>query len=50
MGLAERRQREKEIKGETKLSLLLVSFSPKGYENVSMEEIANEVELSKSTL
>jgi TetR/AcrR family transcriptional regulator len=50
MGLAERRQRERDKRREEIITAASKLFSKKGYENVSMEEIANEVELSKSTL
>jgi TetR/AcrR family transcriptional regulator len=50
MGLAERRQRERDKRREEIITATSKLFSKKGYENVSMEEIANEVELSKSTL
>ena len=50
MGLAERRQREIDKRRDEIIAAASKLFSKKGYENVSMEEIANEVELSKSTL
>lgn len=50
MTLAERRQREKDRRRDDIISAASRLFSKKGYERVSMEEIANEVELSKSTL
>jgi TetR/AcrR family transcriptional regulator len=48
--LAERRQREKDRRRDDIINAASRLFSKKGYDGVSMEEIANEVELSKSTL
>jgi AcrR family transcriptional regulator len=50
MGLVERRQREKDQRRDEIITAASRLFSKKGYEKVSMDEIANEVELSKSTL
>lgn len=50
MGLVERRQRERDKRRDEIITAASRLFSKKGYENVSMDEIANEVELSKSTL
>jgi AcrR family transcriptional regulator len=50
MGLAERRQRERDRRQDDIINTANRLFFQKGFEGVSMEEIANEVELSKSTL
>lgn len=50
MGLAERRQRERDRRRDDIINTANRLFFQKGFEGVSMEEIANEVELSKSTL
>ena len=42
--LAERRQREKEERRDNIINAASRLFSKKGYDGVSMEEIANEVE------
>lgn len=50
MTLEERRQREKDLRRESAVNTACKLFSSKGYERVSMDEIANEAELSKTTL
>ena len=50
MGLEERRQREKERRRDDIINSANRLFFQKGFDGVSMEEIANEIELSKSTL
>jgi AcrR family transcriptional regulator len=50
MGLAERRQREKDQRRDDIINTANRLFFQKGFEGVTMEEIANEIELSKSTL
>ncbi|WP_440947783.1 TetR/AcrR family transcriptional regulator [Methanosarcina sp. T3] len=50
MTLAERRQREKAQRHEDILNAAEKLFFSRGYENVSMDEIASEVELNKATL
>lgn len=50
MTVEERRQREREQRRENIISVASKLFSTKGYDKVSMEEIALEAELSKSTL
>ena len=50
MGIAERRQREKEMRRIAILDAAERLFFSRGYEDVSMEEIASEVELNKATI
>lgn len=50
MTLAERKQREKAQRREDILNAAEKLFFSRGYDNVSMDEIANEVELNKATL
>jgi AcrR family transcriptional regulator len=50
MTLEERRQREKDLRRENAVSAASKLFSSKGYERVTMDEVANEAELSKTTL
>ncbi|HII94004.1 MAG TPA: TetR/AcrR family transcriptional regulator [Methanosarcina sp.] len=50
MTLAERRQREKDKRREDILNAAEKLFFSQGYDNVSMDEIANEAELSKPAL
>ncbi len=50
MTLKERRQREKDQRRENILSAAENLFFSRGYDNVSMDEIANEAELSKPAL
>lgn len=50
MALAERRQREKEQRREDIVNAAEKLFFSRGYDNVSMDEIAGEVELSKPAL
>jgi TetR/AcrR family transcriptional regulator len=50
MTIAERRQREKEQRHEDILNAAEKLFFLRGYDNVSMDEIANEIEMSKRVL
>ena len=50
MTILERKQREKEQRRECIIDAASKLFSSKGYDKVSMEEIALETELSKTTL
>jgi AcrR family transcriptional regulator len=50
MALAERRQREKDQRREDIVNAAEKLFFSRGYDNVSMDEIAGEVELSKPAL
>lgn len=50
MTVAERKQREKAQRREDILKAAEILFFSRGYDNVSMDEIANEVELTKPTL
>ena len=50
MTMAERRQREKNQRSDDIINAAERLFFSRGYENVSMEEIASEVELSKAAL
>ncbi len=50
MTLEERRQREKDQRHESILNAAEKLFFSRGYDNVSMDEIANEAELSKPAL
>ena len=50
MGIADRRQREKEQRRTEILDAAERLFFSRGYEDVSMDEIAREVELNKATL
>jgi TetR/AcrR family transcriptional regulator len=50
MGIANRRQREKEQRKTEILDAAERLFFSRSYENVSMDEIAHEVELNKATL
>jgi TetR/AcrR family transcriptional regulator len=50
MTLEERRQRERDQRRDNIVNAANQLFFRKGFDEVSMEEIANEVELSKSTL
>jgi TetR/AcrR family transcriptional regulator len=50
MGISDRRQREKEQRKTEIIDAAERLFFSRGYEDVSMEEIAGEVELNKATL
>lgn len=50
MGISERKQREKEQRKKEILDAAERLFFSRGYEEVSMDEIAREVELNKATL
>jgi TetR/AcrR family transcriptional regulator len=50
MGIADRRQREKEQRKTEIINAAERLFFSRGYEDVSMEDIAREVELNKATL
>lgn len=50
MGVAERRQREKESRTESIKKNAAKLFARKGFHNVSMAEIAEAAEVSKGTL
>ena len=50
MGVAERKQREKEKRIKSIQSCALRLFAKKGHENVSMAEIAEEAEIAKGTI
>lgn len=50
MGIAERKQREKEARIEQIVQSAIVLFRKKGFNNTSMTEIADHAELSKGTL
>jgi TetR/AcrR family transcriptional regulator len=50
MGIADRRQREKEMRRTVILDAAERLFFSRGYEDVSMDEIAREVELNKATI
>ena len=50
MGISDRRQREKEQRRSEIIDAAERLFFSHGYEDVSMDEIANEVELNKATL
>ena len=50
MGTADRRQREKEMRRVGILDAAERLFFSRGYEEVSMDEIAREVELNKATI
>jgi TetR/AcrR family transcriptional regulator len=50
MGIADRRQREKEMRRTAILDAAERLFFSRGYEDVSMDEIAREVELNKATI
>ena len=50
MTLEKRRQREKDQRHESILNAAEKLFFSRGYDNVSMDEIANEAELSKPAL
>lgn len=50
MALADRRAREKEQRRSDIISAAETLFFSRGYDNVSMNDIASEVELSKATL
>ncbi|AAM06322.1 TPA: TetR/AcrR family transcriptional regulator [Methanosarcina acetivorans] len=50
MALAERRQRERDQRREDIINAAEKLFFSRGYDNVSMDEIASEVELSKPAL
>jgi AcrR family transcriptional regulator len=50
MTIEERRKREKDQRRENAINAANRLFFLKGYENVSMEDIAIEAELSKTTL
>jgi len=50
MGISERRQREKEKRRSDILDAAEALFFSRGYEDVSMDEIARRVELNKATI
>ena len=50
MGIAERREREKEKRKSDIVDAAERIFFEKGYENATMDDVANEAELSKGTL
>jgi len=50
MGIKERKEREKQLRKQQILEAAKKVFSSKGYNNTTMEEIANEAELSPGTL
>jgi AcrR family transcriptional regulator len=50
MTLVERRQKEKDQRRKNVINIASKLFFLKGYEKVSMDEIANEAEVSKATL
>jgi TetR/AcrR family transcriptional regulator len=50
MTVVERRQREKKMRRENAIIVASKLFYSKGYESVSMDEIAKEAELGKTTL
>ncbi|WP_269849580.1 TetR/AcrR family transcriptional regulator [Methanosarcina horonobensis] len=50
MGIAERRQREKEQRKTEIIDAAERLFFSRNYEDVSMEDIAREVELNKATI
>ena len=50
MGIAERRQREKEMRREAIIEAAAKTFMEKGLSGSTMEEIASRAELSKATL
>ncbi len=50
MGIADRRQREKEQRKTGITDAAERLFFSRGYEDVSMEDIARDVELNKATL
>lgn len=50
MSVVSRRQREKEQRRKDIIAAAEKLFFKKGYDNVSMNDIAKEVELSKATL
>ncbi|AFV22503.1 hypothetical protein Mpsy_0292 [Methanolobus psychrophilus R15] len=50
MGIADRRQREKEQRKTEIIDAAERLFFSRGYEDVSMEDIAHEVELNKATI
>jgi TetR/AcrR family transcriptional regulator len=50
MTVVERRQREKDMRRDNAIIVASRLFRSKGYENVSMDEIAREAELGKTTL
>ena len=49
MGISERRQREKEQRKTEIIDAAERLFFSRGYEDVSMDDIAREVELNKAT-
>lgn len=50
MGIAERREREKEQRQQAIVDAAEQVFFTKGYENATMDEVAEQAELSKGTL
>ncbi len=50
MGIAERKQREKELRRDQIINAARKVFSSKGYNTATMEEIADQAELSPGTL
>ena len=50
MALSDRRQREKEQRRKDILDAAEIHFFSRGYEEVSMDDIAREVELNKATI
>ena len=50
MSLIDRKEREKEQRRNDIINAAEKLFFSKGYDNASMNDIANEVELSKATL
>lgn len=50
MTVEERRQREKDVRRDSAINAASRLFYLKGYENVSMDEIARKAELGKTTL
>ena len=49
MTVEERRQREKDVRRDSAINAASRLFYLKGYENVSMDEIARKAELGKTT-
>lgn len=50
MGISERRQREKEQRRTEIIDAAERLFFSRGYEDVTMDDIAREVELNKATI
>jgi len=50
MAISERKQREKKQRRESMIDAAEILFFKKGYDNVSMKDIADEVELNRATI